>query len=214
MRSAVLLVAVTAALVPLAAQAPPTAETLVARLQARYDTVRDFSADFTQTTRSSLLPQMSVEYGQVQVKKPGRMRWTYREPQEKVAGADGTDFYVYVKDDRLVTYTPLPEPGEASTAMLFLAGLGNLTRDFSAHVPPEQPEDEWHLLLTPHAAQDDYEVLTLMVDRGSLALTGVETTDAQGGRSTIRFANYRENTGLGDGLFVFTPPRGVEIIRR
>jgi chaperone LolA len=207
-------VALTAALAWMPAQSAPTADQLARRLQAHYDTVRDFSADFTQTTRSGLLPQMSVEQGEVQVKKPGRMRWTYRSPQEKIVGADGTDFFLYVREDRLVTYTPLPEPGQGTTALLFLAGFGDLTRDFSTHVPPDPPDGEWHLMLTPRLAEDTFEVLTLMVDRRTLALRGLETTDDQGGRTTVRLSNYRENVGLRDDQFTFDPPRGVEVIRR
>lgn len=207
-----------AAVVALAAPAPvqsrPEAAELAARLQRHYETVRDFTAEFTQTTHSGLLPQATVESGVVKVKKPGRMRWTYESPQKKIVGADGEDLYLYVAEDRVVTYVALPAPDEALTALLFLTGHGNLTRDFRTHLPADQPDGEWHLLMTPVRPQDDFDLLTLMVDRRTLAFVGIETRDEQGGRSTIRFTRYRENVGLRDGEFDFVPPRGVEAIRR
>ena len=195
-------------------QRPPGADDLARRLQARYETIRDFTADFTQTTRSALLPQTSVDRGSVKMRKPGLMRWDYVEPEKKIAGSDGTDFYIYVVADRVVTFTALPAPGEESTALLFLAGRGNLATDYLAHLPAEQPPGEWHLALTPRRAQGDYAHAILMVERPSLRLLGLETVDDQGGRSTIRFSRYRENVGLRASDFTFTRPRGVEVIRR
>jgi outer membrane lipoprotein-sorting protein len=116
--------------------------------------------------------------------------------------------------DRVVTYTSLPKPGEESTALLFLSGRGNLATDYSTHMPADQPAGEWHLALTPRRAQDDYSYVILMVDRATLRLLGLETVEHEGGRSTIRFTNYRENIGLGPAEFQFTKPRGVEVIRR
>ena len=192
----------------------PAADELARRIQARYETVRDFTADFTQTAKSALLPQTSIERGSVKIRKPGLMRWEYIDPEKKIAGTDGADFYVYVAADRVVTYTPLPKPGEESTALLFLAGRGNLATDYLPHLPAEQPAGEWHLALAPRRPQEDYKHVILMVDRTTLRLKGLETVEHEGGRSTIRFTNYRENVGLKAGDFTFTRPRGVEVIRR
>ncbi len=136
------------------------------------------------------------------------------QPEKKIAGADGVDFYVYVVADRVVTYTALPKPGEESTALLFLSGRGNLATDYSTHMPADQPAGEWHLALTPKRAQDDYSYVILMVDRQTLRLVGLETVEQEGGRSTIRFTNYKENVGLKPSEFEFSTPPGVEAIRR
>jgi outer membrane lipoprotein carrier protein len=206
--------AVLLALAALPPEQPPAAEELARRIQARYESVRDFTADFTQTARSALLPQTSIERGSVKIRKPGLMRWEYTDPEKKIAGTDGTDFYVYVVADRVVTYNTLPKPGEESTALLFLAGRGNLATDYIPHLPAEQPAGEWHLALAPRRPQEDYKHVILMVDRATLRLQGLETVEHEGGRSTIRFTNYRENVGLKAGDFTFTRPRGVEAIRR
>jgi outer membrane lipoprotein carrier protein len=199
---------------PAAQQQQPAAGDLARRIQARYESVRDFTAAFTQTTRSALLPQTSVTSGTVKIRKPGLMRWEYVEPEKQTVGSDGTDFYVYVPADRVVTYSALPKPGEEDTALLFLAGRGNLATDYITRLPAEQPAGQWRLALTPRRAQDDYSVVVLMVDRRDLRLLGLEWSEHDGGGSTIRFTNYRENVGLKPAEFQFTRPRGVEAIRR
>lgn len=193
-----------------AAQAPSAGE-LAARVQARYATISDFTADFIQTQTNPLLPRPVVERGQVKISKPGRMRWTYTTGDRNETVADGVRIYNYARADRYVDVVPMPDPAEASAALLFLAGHGDLTRDFNASLPSDQPAGEWHLLLTPKSPQADFETLTLEVDRSSLAFRGLVVVDPQGGTSAFRFENLRENVGLSPREFEFTIPRGVEV---
>jgi outer membrane lipoprotein carrier protein len=196
----------------IAAQAGPDPIALAARLQARYETIRDFRADFTQTYRGLLLREGAVEQGKLLVKKPSRLRFTYDKPDRKVFVADGSQFYSYFPEEKYGTVAPLPTADQTPTALLFLAGRGNLVRDFTPAMAPDQVEGEYHLQLTPKSPQADFESLTLMVDSRTLTLLGFSTVDDQG-TSTIRFSNLKENTGLTDREFVFSFPRGTEIRR-
>src|SRR5262245_62191005 len=128
-------------------QAPPAADQLARQLQSHYDQVKDFKASFTQTFRGVALPQQTNERGDVKVKKPYRMRWTYTAPEKKELVTDGLQIWDYRPIDKVVLVRPLPKEGEASTALLFLAGRGNLLRDFTVSMPQAQPEAEWHLAL-------------------------------------------------------------------
>jgi outer membrane lipoprotein carrier protein len=197
---------------PATSQAPPNADQLARQLQSHYDQVKDFRADFTQSFRGTALPQQITERGKVMVKKPYRMRWTYTAPEKKELVTDGLQIWDYRPTDRVVLVRPLPKEGEASTALLFLAGRGNLTRDFAVSMPAAQPEGEWHLSLLPKSPQADFTSLIVQVDRRSMALRGLVKIDETGTWS-YKFVNLEENVGLADKSFFFTPPAGVEIIR-
>jgi outer membrane lipoprotein carrier protein len=190
----------------------PTAPQLAAQLQKRYESIRDFTAEFTQTYRGLLQRKTATGRGKVLVKKPNRVRFTYEAPEYKVFVSDGTTFKSYYKEDSAGSEYPLPKDNEASTALLFLAGRGNLARDFTPAIADGAPPTEWHLGLVPSSKQADFETLKLFVDRRSLALLGFETTDAQG-TNTIRFTTLKENTGIADSAFAFTFPRGTAISR-
>jgi outer membrane lipoprotein carrier protein len=210
--SALTLVAVLVAGSPAgAASQAPTASDLAARIQARYNTIRDFTADFTQRQTTPLLPKPVVERGDLKIRKPGRMRWTYATGDRNQVVSDGTMMYAYFPQDRYVSRSPVPKGDEASTALLFLAGQGNLTRDFTATMAAEQPDGEWRLVLRPRTRNADFETLTLEVDRTTLAFRGLSILDDQGGTSAFRFSNLRENRGLNDSEFEFVIPRGVEV---
>src|SRR5215218_843491 len=66
-----------------------SAAALASRLQTRYDAIKDFTADFTQTYEGGVLRRKTTESGTLLVKKPGRMRWEYKAPEEKLFVADG-----------------------------------------------------------------------------------------------------------------------------
>jgi outer membrane lipoprotein carrier protein len=193
---------------------PPqdAAADLAARVQARYDGVRDFTADFTQTVRGILLRRGATERGRVLVKKPNRNRFTYESPERKEFVADGSQLFSHFPEMRYGSVTPLPRGNEASTALLFLAGRGSLVRDFTGSIPPGVPDAEVHLRLVPNGSRAEFQTLTLFLDRRTLALRGLETTDEQG-TNTIRFERVRENAGLADREFAFTFPPGTEIAR-
>ncbi len=212
--------ALTLAAAALAVAAPraaaPTPSELAVALQKKYDGIRDFTADFVQVYRAGTLRrQLSTERGQVMIKKPGRMRWVYTAPERKEFVSDGLKYYAYIPADRQVIVSDVPEAGEPATPAFFLAGKGNLTRDFiaaAADVPEGMPAGTAALKLTPKVPQPEYEWLILAVDPATLALRGLMTSDAQGGLSTISFANLKENVGLADKAFEFKPPRGVDVV--
>jgi len=192
----------------------PAAVDVARSVQKAYDTVRDFSADFEQTYVGGALGQQATERGTLLVKKPGKMRWTYTSPEKKVFVSDGVKLYSYVPADRQVTVSTVPAGNDAGTPALFLAGKGNLTRDFVATFTevPGAPADSWALKLVPTRREPDYEWLLLVVDRRTFQLRMLVTTDAQGGRSTFTFSRLKENLNLLDKEFVFKIPPGVEVI--
>ena len=195
----------------LCAQAAPDAAALAARIQARQATIQDFTADFTETVSSPLLPNTSKEQGQIKIKKPGRLRMAYRTGDRNEYVADGRTLYSHFVPDRYVTQSPLPDAEEAPTWLSFLSGRGDLARDFNARLADTQPPGEWHLLLTPRQPQADFASLTLQVDRKSLQLRGLTVVNTQRTTNHYRFSNLRENVGLPDREFLFQMPRGVVI---
>jgi outer membrane lipoprotein carrier protein len=202
---------------PLIAQVPTGADAtnLATALQRRYDTVRDFSADFEHRYRGGVLKRETVERGIVLIKKPGKMRWEYTAPERKLFVSNGARMYFYVPADKQVTVSDVPEESAAPTPALFLAGRGNLLRDFKvsfADVPEGFLSGSRALKLEPVSTQNDYEWLVLVVDQTSLLLRGLVAVDAQGGTSTFTFTGLEENIGPADARFEFEVPRGVDVV--
>jgi len=201
---------------PQSSTPPRSPAEVAARIQARYDAVRDFSAEFVQSYEGGLLKQRSTERGTVVVKKPGRMRWTYTSPEQKLFVSDGQRTFYYVPEDRQVIVSKVPAEDQATTAVLFLVGKGRLTRDFvvtSAEIAGSPPGTV-AVRLDPKATERDYEWLALVVDQHTYALRMLVAGDGQGGRSSFTFSKLRENTNPPDRNFTFDIPRGVAVVER
>jgi len=194
--------------------AEETAAELAAALQRKYDGIKDFSADFTHAYEGGVLKKKITERGRLVVKKPGKMRWDYSAPEQKQFVSDGLKMYSYIPQDKQVVVASVPE-NDAATPALFLAGKGNLTRDFTASLldaPAGMPAGSRALKLVPKVRQAEYDSLVLVVDPATLGIRGLVTIDAQGGTSSFSFTNLQENTGVADKAFAFKIPRGVDVI--
>jgi outer membrane lipoprotein carrier protein len=194
------------------AQARPAADALARSLQQRYQGIHDFSADFSHTYRGGILRTQTSEHGTVKVKKPSRMRWLYTGPEKKEFVSDGVKVYSYIPQDRQVIISSVPDNNQATTPALFLAGKGDIVRDFSAAYVDGASPGTLALKLTPRKSEPDYDYLVVGVDPVTLQIRSLTTRDRQGGESTLTFTNLKENTGISDKEFAFRIPRGVDVV--
>ena len=194
------------------AQTRQAPEAVARALQQRYQGIRDFSADFVHTYRGGVLRTQTTERGNVVIKKPGRMRWVYTSPERKEFISDGQKVYSYLPQDKQVMVTTMPPDDQATTPALFLAGKGDIARDFSAVYADTSAAGTTSLKLTPRRSEPEYEYLIVAVDPATLQIRALTTRDRQGGDSTLTFANLKENRGISDKEFAFRVPRGVDVI--
>jgi hypothetical protein len=115
---------------PRAGQATnPTAPELAARLQTRYESIRDFTADFSQTYRGVLQRKTRRRAARCCSRSRTACGSRTSRPSKSLRLGRHT-FKSYYKETARVGVS-LPKDNEASTALLFLAGRGNLARDFT-----------------------------------------------------------------------------------
>ena len=190
LRLIVTLAVASAAIAPLAAQAPRSPDSLALAVQERYQQVRDFTAEFVQTLRGGVLRSTeSRGEGTVWIKKPGKMRWVYTKPEKQEIVSDGRTIHSYWPEDRQVLKSEVPSDDRAGTSMPLPGTLG--------------------LKLTPRQSDPEYQFLVLGLDPKSLQIRALRSRDHQGGDSTLVFSRIKENTNIPDRTFSFTPPRGV-----
>jgi outer membrane lipoprotein carrier protein len=187
----------------------PSAEEIANALQKKYDTIRDFSADFLHQYEGGPLRRKREERGTLLVKKPGKMRWNYKPPDEKVFVADGVRLIQYFPQENRAIVGPVPADDEG--ALLFLAGRGNLTRDFNISLVTSGATDTWTLKLEPKRRQAEYDWLEVTAARDTFLLRSLTVAEKAGSRSTFHLSNFKENPGLTDKQFDFSIPRGAEV---
>jgi outer membrane lipoprotein carrier protein len=190
------------------------ARAIAARVQARYDGVRDIEARFTQRSRSVALGGAAQELeasGVALFAKPGRMRWSYEKPDPSLVVSDGTTLWIYDPVAREAQEFPVGEGFLSGTAVQFLLGEGRITEAFEVRSDACEGESV-RLFLTPRE-EASYESLELLVRPASGDVLGTAVIDLFGNRTDVRFESLQVNRGPDPGRFRFEPEPGVRVMR-
>jgi outer membrane lipoprotein carrier protein len=187
---------------------------LAAKVQQRYNGIKDIQGDFVQTYEGGVLRTKTTERGTVSIKRPGKMRFTYTKPEKKEFVSDGNRLYAHMVADKQVIVSPAPGPDQGDIPAMFLAGQSDLARDYTPSFTPLPGAASGliTLKLVPRKANAEYESIGIGVDPTTLQIQFLTAVDTQGGRSSFSFTNLKENRGLSDKQFEFRIPRGVDVV--
>src|SRR5271154_3018061 len=70
----------------------------------------------------------SAESGTVYFSRPGRMRWEYESPEQKLFIVDGTNVWFYVPADHTASRAKLKESSDWRTPLALLTGKADLSK--------------------------------------------------------------------------------------
>ena len=187
---------------------------MAAKIQHRYNAIKDIQGDFVQTYEGGVLRTKTTERGTVAIKRPGRMRFTYTKPEKKEFVSVGNRLYTHLVADKQVIVSPAPGPDQGDIPAMFLAGQSDLARDYTPTFTPLPGAAAGlvTLKLVPKKPSAEYESLGIGIDPATLQIQFLTAVDTQGGRSSFSFTNLKENRGLTDKNFEFRIPRGVDVV--
>jgi outer membrane lipoprotein carrier protein len=191
------------------------AASTASKVQSHYESVRDLTARFTQSSQVVSLGAPAASpgapsSGEVSFAKPGKMRWSYEQPEPSLVVADGSELWIYAPEDHEAQRFRSDQGFLSGAALQFLLGHGDMARDFKVKALSCTPEEALLQLLPRKAAA--YEKLEIRVDRSSGEVMETAVFDLLGNVTRVAFQDVRTNTGLTDDLFQFTPPSGVRVV--
>jgi len=203
-------------LLPLPVVSAPTPEEVVTRVQAQYDKSGGFKARFRQESRLQAASQGEKAEGLLYFQKPCRMRWQYESPpeQKKEIVADGREVWMFIPQDAVVMVYPMNQVMRSDLVMRFFSGMGDLSRDFriSWNRPPDGGGN-YVVDLVPKKSEPELKRLTIYVNPANYQLERLEFANALGEETRFAFSQMQLNVQLDPGLFHFTPPPGVQVVR-
>lgn len=203
-----------ACIVPHASARPPDLNPLIDGLQNKYSRMRGLEAEFTQIYRGADGRTLR-EAGRLLLKRPGKARWDYTQPEKKLFVSDGKNIYFYVEGESQATHTSIKDSVDPQIPFLFLLGRGNLRRDFSSieAAPDERPVAAGNVVLKliPKRAPEEFKQLMVEVDPSSFEVRRMIIFERSGARMDFLLSNVRENHVAPDSQFQFSPPPGVTL---
>ena len=192
-----------------------TGETVLAEIQKRYERTSDFEAQFVQEYVGKVMQRIQKGEGKVYFKKKGMMFWDYRTPVQKLI-SNGQTLWYYQPEENQVFVSDISKILQERTPLAFLAGEGNLTRDFNLanfNEALSAREENYVVELAPKEPNATLSKLILTVDKKNYAVIQTDVIDQLGNITRTRFLNIKTNVSLQDSFFQFTIPPGTEIIK-
>lgn len=178
---------------------------VLARVQEAYETLVTLEATFEQENDWSFHEDAESYRGRLHVRTDGRLRIEYDEPKGHLFVADGQWHWTYVPESGQVLKSPAETTG-APLSRLFtdvLAGrrVASVSRAGDLVELELEPEPELGL-----------SSLAVFVDERTGLGRRFRWTDVEGNTATYVFEEMRTNMPLADELFVFEPPKGVDVV--
>lgn len=186
---------------------------IVARVQSRYDATHDFTARVVQKLRIASLDKTLTSEGTVAFKKPGRMRWEFKEDDPQIIVADGKTLWFYKPQEQQVFKAPFDAAFKSTTPISFLTGVGRIAQDFDVTLNGTSVDGKLvYLQLVPKRDGGDVGTLRLRVTHDTADIRGAEVYDPLGNVSILEFEDLQRNLDLPDERFEFEVPPGVDVI--
>jgi len=188
-------------------------KTVAAAVDAHYNHLHSLEAEFTEVYRGSGMER--TETGTLWLKKPGKMRWEYRSPREKLFVSDGKDAWFYVPSDRQARKTSAKKLEDVRSPLAFLLGKTKLEKELQglSLAPDVAPLASGNVVLrgVPQALADRVsEILLEVTPDHQIARIVIQEVD--GAATEYRFGEMKEDVEIGDGSFGFKPPAGTETV--
>lgn len=165
-------------------------------------------ASFQQVLRNEKGTTIETAEGKVYLRRPGRFRWDYETPYVQSIVADGEKVWIYDKELEQVTVKPLQVAIGNSPALL-LGGKIDIDKQFQVAELGHSKGLQW-VGLKPTAKDTQYSDIRLGFE--GKALRQMELYDNLGQTTQIEFRGEKRDPALDPALFVFTPPKGVDVI--
>ena len=192
----------------------PNVTAVARRVDERYNHLQTLKADFTEIYLAA--GTQRSESGTLWLKKPGKMRWQYRSPEEKLFIADGHDAWLYLPSQKQVRKSSMKNLDDLRSPLAFLLGKTKLEKELSglSFAPDMQT---WHpgdmtLRGVPQALSgrvrdvllevtSDYQIVRILINGEDDSIT------------EYRFSNQTENVPVPNTQVRFLPVAGTEVIQ-
>ena len=206
-------VALVVVLLGVNAFALPNVHEVAQAVDEHYNHLHSLEAQFTEIYQGAGLDR--TESGILWLKKPGKMRWEYRSPEEKLFVGDGKNAWLYLPAEKQVRKSDMRKLEDLRSPLAFLLGKTMLEKElrglsFAADAQVWKPGDVV-LKGTPRGMEDHVQdVLIEVTPEHQIARILIHGADDS--VTEYRFSDQKEDVQVAESKFQFVPPAGSEVI--
>lgn len=210
------LVGILVVLISVQAFAQDSATDVTKKVQAFYKQTKDYHAQFTQTYNDVAAGSSKTTGGTVYFKKPGLMRWIYKDPKNPSATdkeyiSDGSKFWVYEHEFKQVFKQCLKD-SQLPSSLSFLMGQGNLLKTFKVSFSKNSTKEAPQLKLIPKKKTSMYKEVRFTLNPKTFQVDKTEIFDPYGNSNEIVFKDSKINKNLPVSGFAFKVPKSARVL--
>lgn len=180
----------------------------VASLSDFFNNTNAMRANFSQVVTDTQGRKIQEVQGSMQLQRPNKFRWDYSKPYEQQIISDGKQVFLYDTDLQQVTIRELSKALGSSPAAL-LAGGDAVEKSFTIKNAVRKDGLTWVLAL-PKDKESGFERVLLGFNGESLRK--MELHDSFNHITLITFDAVERNPILQASAFLFTPPKGADVV--
>lgn len=180
----------------------------VSSLRDFFNNTNTMRAQFSQVVHDKQGRKEQEVEGTMQLQRPNKFRWDYKKPYEQQIVSDGKQVFLFDTELQQVTIRELSKTLGSSPAAM-LAGGEDVEKSFTLKNATRKDGLTWVLAL-PKDKESGFDrvLLGFKADK----LRKMELYDSFNHITHITFNEVERNPVLQDSTFLFTPPKGVDVV--
>ncbi len=180
----------------------------VSSLRDFFNNTNTMRAQFTQVVNDKQGRKVQEVEGTMQLQRPNKFRWDYNKPYEQQIVSDGKQVFLFDTELQQVTIRELSKTLGSSPAAMLAGGEG-VEKSFMLKNAIRKDGLTWVLAL-PKDKESGFDrvLLGFKADK----LRKMELYDSFNHITHITFNEVERNPVLQDATFLFTPPKGVDVV--
>lgn len=172
--------------------------------------INSLQANFDQTVNDANGGVLQSAQGTMSILRPGKFRWEIKAPAQQLLIADGNYIWFYDVDLAQVTKQKQQAAENGSPAMLLSGSVQKLAQDFIITAQNTNNKNALLFKLVPRSKQAMFQQVTLNFTDGKLR--SMKLFDNLNQATIVNFSAVKNNPQLNAKLFIFTPPKDVDVV--
>jgi len=177
-------------------------------LKQFYQSTQAMRANFKQTVFDQKGRKVQEVNGTMLLQRPNKFRWDYQKPYEQQIISDGKQVFLFDVDLQQVTVRTVDKVLGTSPAAL-LAGGPNVEETFRLSRLLDF-DGMQRVQAKPKQKDSGFQVVIISFDHSKLV--EMRLVDAFGQSTHIVFSNVEVNPSLNTNQFLFSIPKGVDVV--
>jgi outer membrane lipoprotein carrier protein len=178
-------------------------------IQKAYENIKDMSGDFVQKSFIKDLKRTETFKGQFFIKRPMRMKWSYKGESAQDVLINNDLITIYQKKEKQAFKGKFDRDTYGQAPIALLSGFGKIQEEFAVS------DQKGRLVLKPKKPMG--EITSIEIEtavEGEFPIKSFIINDSLSNRIEMTLKDVRINSGLEDTFFELTLPKGVTVLEQ